>query len=238
MSLFVGTLVGLGYLAAEPYLRRYWPDLLISWTRLMAGRYRDPRVGRDVLVGAATAMVVTMLLVVASIMPTWFGTPMVQPSTIRLESLMGGRYALGLFVDTSFVLIPIVTVLILLLFLLILRRKWIAVAVGFGLMTLTMISPGPANIHNWGDLIGFLMGVVILGVGLMTLIRFGLLAYVAMFFFFFHMEYPITFDTSAWYSGTSILLLLALIAMAAYAFRTATSGLTIESPPDAQSARS
>jgi hypothetical protein len=237
LSLFVGTLMGLGYLAAEPYLRRYWPDLLISWTRLMAGRYRDPRVGRDILVGAATAMMVGMLLLVASIVPTWFGRPMIHPSMIRLESLMGGRYALGQFVEVSFVLIPMITVLILLLFLLIFRRKMIAVIVALGLMVLTMVSPGLANIESWGDLLGFMMGIGILVLGLTTLIRFGLLAYVTMFFFFFHLEYPFTFDTSAWYSSTAILALLAMVAVAVYAFRIATSGRTIEIPHDPQTAK-
>ena len=87
------------------------------------------------------------------------------------------------------------------------------------------------------DALSFLMGVVILGTGLMTLIRFGLLAYVAMFFFFLHMEYPITFDTSAWYSSTSTLLLPALCAIVVYAFRIATSGRTTEISQDAKSAR-
>jgi serine/threonine-protein kinase len=35
------------YLAIEPYARRYWPHAIISWTRLLAGRFRDPLVGRD-----------------------------------------------------------------------------------------------------------------------------------------------------------------------------------------------
>jgi serine/threonine-protein kinase len=238
MSLLIGTLLGLGYLAAEPYLRRYWPDLLISWTRMMAGRFRDPRVGRDVLIGAAAAMVLVLLMIVGTIAPTWFGAPTTRPSTIRPEALMGGRYALGLFVNVSFVLIPIVTVLVLLLFLLILRRKWIAVVVAFGLMVMTMISPGPGDLQNLGDLVSYLMGVLILALGLITLIRFGMLAYVAMFFVFFHMEYPITLDTSAWYSSTSILAVLALIAVVIYAFRVATSGRSTEILQDAQSSQS
>ena len=79
--------------------------------------------------------------------------------------------------------------------------------------------------------------VMILGVGMSTLIRFGLLAYVAMFFFFLRMEYPITFDTSAWYSSTSILVMIALVAVTVYAFRIATSGRAIDLPHDPQTAR-
>jgi serine/threonine-protein kinase len=39
------------YIALEPYVRRRWPATLVSWSRLLAGRFRDPLVGRDVLVG-------------------------------------------------------------------------------------------------------------------------------------------------------------------------------------------
>ena len=35
------------YIAVEPYVRRYWPEILISWNRLLSGRFRDPLVGRD-----------------------------------------------------------------------------------------------------------------------------------------------------------------------------------------------
>ena len=45
-------LVYVFYLALEPYARRLWPHMLVSWVRLMGGRFRDPLVGRDLLIGA------------------------------------------------------------------------------------------------------------------------------------------------------------------------------------------
>src|SRR5271165_6714709 len=60
IALFIEFLVwGLGwscfiwvlYIALEPYVRRRWPATLVSWSRLLAGGFRDPLVGRDVLVG-------------------------------------------------------------------------------------------------------------------------------------------------------------------------------------------
>jgi hypothetical protein len=38
--------------ALEPYLRRRWPERIISWNRLLAGEFRDPLVGRDILIGS------------------------------------------------------------------------------------------------------------------------------------------------------------------------------------------
>ena len=43
--------VWLLYMALEPYARRRWPQMLISWKRLLAGRLQDPLVGRDILIG-------------------------------------------------------------------------------------------------------------------------------------------------------------------------------------------
>jgi serine/threonine-protein kinase len=39
------------YLALEPFVRRYWSDLLISWNRILKGDFRNPIIGRDILVG-------------------------------------------------------------------------------------------------------------------------------------------------------------------------------------------
>ncbi|GMV22628.1 MAG: hypothetical protein AMXMBFR57_25770 [Acidimicrobiia bacterium] len=49
------------YIAAEPYVRRTWPHILITWERLLAGRVRDPLVGRDLLVGCAAGLLMTVL---------------------------------------------------------------------------------------------------------------------------------------------------------------------------------
>ena len=39
------------YIALEPDLRQRWPHRIISWSRLLAGRWHDPLVGRDLLIG-------------------------------------------------------------------------------------------------------------------------------------------------------------------------------------------
>ena len=54
-ALFDAGLLWLTYLGLEPYVRRHSPDSLIGWTRLIAGSWRDPRVGRDVMTVSAPA---------------------------------------------------------------------------------------------------------------------------------------------------------------------------------------
>src|SRR5260370_352279 len=69
LTSFVSGLVGLASLAIEAYARRHWPDSLISWNRLLAGRLRDPLVASHVLAGflGFLAGVQIVLLVYAAV---------------------------------------------------------------------------------------------------------------------------------------------------------------------------
>jgi hypothetical protein len=61
------------YLALEPLMRRFWPHLLVSWSRAIAGRWRDPLVGRDLLGGCAMGMLGTLTVVGRYVLPERFG---------------------------------------------------------------------------------------------------------------------------------------------------------------------
>lgn len=50
-ALIKAVVIWLFYIALEPYVRRRSPHRIISWSRLMAGNWRDPLVGRDILLG-------------------------------------------------------------------------------------------------------------------------------------------------------------------------------------------
>jgi hypothetical protein len=51
----------LTYIALEPFVRRRWPGVLVGWSRLLARKYRDPLVGRDLLVGCLAGVVFILL---------------------------------------------------------------------------------------------------------------------------------------------------------------------------------
>ncbi len=63
--LLIGGFAWLLYVAAEPYVRRRWPRPLVGWARLLGGRFADPVVGRDVLlgilVGASTCVLLALI---------------------------------------------------------------------------------------------------------------------------------------------------------------------------------
>jgi hypothetical protein len=55
-GLLMAAAFGSLYLGVEPIFRRHWPDSLISWSRLQAGKITDPLVCSHVLAGVAAVM--------------------------------------------------------------------------------------------------------------------------------------------------------------------------------------
>src|SRR5262249_51745797 len=96
LSLFAAGLVGILYLAIEPFVRRPWPQSIVYWTRVRAGQLRDPVVGRDILIGVLTGIGWTLLsgLRQAAVPP--------QAGVLRLGSLLGARFAASFILENLF----------------------------------------------------------------------------------------------------------------------------------------
>jgi hypothetical protein len=105
-TLFQAAFVWVLYIALEPFVRRRNPRLLITWTRLVSGEWRDPLVGRDVLVGCAAGLGMVLAsagLRLSAASPLWsvvrhrLGHPESVRSNVRLGfhhsglSLSAGR---------------------------------------------------------------------------------------------------------------------------------------------------
>jgi len=71
-SLFYAAEVWLGYLAVEPYIRRWRPQTIIGWKRLLDGRLFDPIVGRDLLIGAGFGVAMVLLEELRGLPPAVF----------------------------------------------------------------------------------------------------------------------------------------------------------------------
>lgn len=62
------------YVALESETRRRWPHVLVSWTRVLFGQWRDALVGRDVLIGTATGVYAVLVLPYFAILTAgWLG---------------------------------------------------------------------------------------------------------------------------------------------------------------------
>jgi len=53
-----GAVLALVYVALEPLVRARWPHSIVTWSRLLAGRWLDAQVGAHVLIGAAVGAVI------------------------------------------------------------------------------------------------------------------------------------------------------------------------------------
>jgi hypothetical protein len=103
----------------------------------------------------------------------------------------------------------------------VLRKEWLAAAA----FVLIMAVPfeGGERIAG-GTLIAAAFGLVRAAAFILVFLRFGFLALVIGNFFGHFLEFTLTTDSSAWYAGTSLFLLLVLAALAVYGFRIALAG--------------
>jgi hypothetical protein len=128
VTLFLAVLVRLAYIAIEPYARRYWPDSLISWNRLLSGRLRDSLTASHILAGFLLASSGIAVITIASTMMS--APPVVEPGwnslngTASFAAALVGSGAGTLTGTTAFLLLVI-------LLRLLLRRVWIAASVAF-----------------------------------------------------------------------------------------------------------
>ncbi|MBP6001901.1 MAG: protein kinase [Pyrinomonadaceae bacterium] len=205
------------YLAFEPYLRKIAPERVISWNRLLAGDWRDPLVGRDVLIGVAgTSFIAFMNLLLKNLIPRWQGKP---PNLNLIDPLKLSNIFPAIFSDSisQALIVALGLSFFILFFGLILRRKWLgAVAVWLILIAVTL-SPSFAPLE---------IVSVILANTLLVFIatRFGVVAVMALWFFNILDDIPFTTDISAWYSGNFILFVIVLLATSFYGFYTSTAG--------------
>jgi serine/threonine-protein kinase len=229
-SLFWSFFAGLMYLAFEPYLRKHAPERVISWNRLLAGDWRDPLVGRDVLIGAAAALIFLVLGSLRYFIPVWFGEPPLIPHIISSPggaALFGIRGFPILFlsqVGASLVQAFMVSFLIL-FFSLLLRRKWLGNAAVWLMLFAFAVS---GDIADGRPLSGMFWSVVMPTFMVLTAARFGVLAMMSgLVFYHLIVFYPITTELSAWYAGDFILCAVSLAALAIYGFYTSLAGQKI-----------
>jgi len=221
-ALLVAGFLWLLYIALEPFVRRRWPGALVSWSRLFAGDFRDPLVGRDLLVGCVIGIALCLLEGVSNNLASWIGVPE-APFTVggsEFQSLLGTRAVMD-----QILLLPVVslfwglaTLFLLFLFRVLLRREWLAAGTFIVVLTafLGLGSDSPVTWVFYALKCGFVC---------FLLVRFGLLANTAHYAtYFFLWFFPITPQLSAWYSGIGLAAVVLVLAFAAYAFHTSLGG--------------
>lgn len=219
----------LAYVALEPYVRRLWPRMLVSWARLVSGRARDPLVGRDILVGAVAGAVMSACLMAASALIMSLGLARL-PTRLNsglLTSLTGiGGTGFNLSYAGSVSILNVLGTLVLLFLLrLVFRRTSTVAIIGGVLLGLSSALPAGPTDGWWLAVTGTVIGVA---TSLFVLLRFGLLpAFVAAFVAQVTSSTVATLDFSAWYANRALLPAAVFMALLAWGASAALAGRTV-----------
>jgi hypothetical protein len=224
-GLMFAAMVWVSYIALEPHIRRLWPHAIISWSRLIAGHLRDPRVGRDVLIGAAFGISIPLLDQLSYLIAKAFGYPSIPalagPGSVNIA--MTFRNFLGSLSAEATNAVSGAMYIFLLFFILklILRKGWLAGVVFIAALTLSNVKSNSYSFSYFILLVSLALNVCLI----FLLQRFGLVAVMAAIFFLNVVEaFPITMDSSRWFWYISSGTMLFLAGLAAYAFRVALAG--------------
>ncbi|HET7151169.1 MAG TPA: serine/threonine-protein kinase [Candidatus Acidoferrum sp.] len=211
------------YLALEPYVRRREPQTLISWARLMKGKFGDPLVGRDLLVGTMYGVALVLFEVSDNFIYPLLGKLPPIPNVGQTESLMGVRMAIGILLgNIAFWVLNALGIFFLIFLLrLVLRKDWlVAIAV------VTVFSVG--NLGGEYPMLDFVFSVLIWFSILLVLKRFGLLVLVTgLVVQNVLILFPVTAHLSRWYAAPAMTGLGFFAALAFYGFHTARAGQPI-----------
>ena len=218
-ALSQGTMFGgiawLLYMALEPYARRIAPRWVVSWTRLLEGRFKDPMVGRDLLTGlAAAAGVNGLFAVIDRLQLTIAEGTIAWAYPHGFAPLRGVLATLANLVHPVTLLVPFGIMSVLVLSRAVIKRPWPAIAAA------TVVIAGFDIAVNGFNLGGLALVLLVVGVGA----RFGLLALVAVAAFIVNFGMvPVNADPAVWWTSASWVGWGALAALALYGYRIATA---------------
>ncbi|HEY1305242.1 MAG TPA: serine/threonine-protein kinase [Vicinamibacterales bacterium] len=210
------------YVALEPYVRRFWPDSLLGWSRLLAGHIKDPRVGRDVLIGALFGAALGLVEMTKFAIIPGLGYPAPRPAfATRLEVLSGLGPLVNVWMEqtSNAVVSALLTVLVVVVLRLALKRNWLALPISVVLLSTSLNYIGGMGL--WGLLFPIVGGL------LMTLVtvRFGLLSLiVARLVWNVIYTVPMMPDMNHWSATAGNWTIALLVALTLWAFYASRAG--------------
>jgi predicted Ser/Thr protein kinase len=226
IAVFWSFVAWLLYVAVEPYLRRIWPRTMVSWIRLLEGRFRDPLVGRDLLIGCAIGVALSIAVQLYQVAPGWLGFTPPRPDFLNgpaneLDALRGLRYSIAgvLTVHCKQTFYALLYVCVLVILKLLLRRTWLALTV---FVTLGGVLTYRATGHLLSDL---LVAASLVAVCAAAFFRFGLVTMVAsLTVAYLPGAVTMTPDVSSWHAHGTVLVILLVLGLAFHGFHVSLVG--------------
>jgi serine/threonine-protein kinase len=207
-GLYTGGVLVVLYMALEPFVRRRWPQSLISWTRLLNGAVKDPLVGGHMLIGVALGVGFRLLFAFRGFVLD--DSPLPALSVRRVLGQAGRQLATASF--------GIALGLLFLLFLarVIVRKEWLA-AVIVVLFSVVAVAPAQGGPSLWFAVV---FVAIQMGAAVVILLRFGALPMVLAIFVSDVLDgAPLTSDVSSWYAGSMFTALAIVLAITLWSFR-------------------
>ena len=217
-SLFMAAALWLLYMALEPYVRRHWPQTIISWTRLMSGRFRDPLVGRDLVFGTLMGLSWILVFEIGSLIRMRAGAPPLFPSS---QYLMGMRLAAGIWLATlvTSILGTLLFFFSLVLLRVLVRNAWAAALLFIALFTIPKVLGSNHLVVDtlvWGTIYA-IAAVGMVRFGLIVLGLSSLMANVLL-------NQPYSLDFSNWYAAQCFFIVAIFVAIGAWGVCTSLAG--------------
>jgi hypothetical protein len=219
-ALLFAALVMVLYLALEPYVRRRDPHTLVAWSRLLRGEWKDPLVGRDLLIGAAYGVLLAVVEQADNFLLPLFGKNPPTPGGLQASSLLGVRYAVASLLLYVLIYVAYSLVIFFLLFALrlVVKRDWLAAILVAFLGAAT--NPGGEN----PLMIYMLVGIIWLSI-LLILRRFGMFALVVgLVVQNVLVVFPTTSHFSRWYASAGLTGIVVILALTIYGFKVGLGG--------------
>lgn len=193
-ALMNAAVFGLMYLAIEPHIRRIWPQLLITWSRLLTGAVRDPRLGRDLLVGTAAGVLMTLVTLAHYLLPDVFGWRPFRPAAYNWAAMIGTGDRLAILAQSASDALRMSVMggggLVLLRRLV--PKPWVTYAIATLVFAFLAAQGQIETGRLWLDIA---IGALLVGMVLGPMVRLGLVAgAVGFFVHFMTLRVPGTFD--------------------------------------------
>ena len=211
-ALLLSGLTFIMYLALEPAVRRYWPQAIISWSRLLTGRVRDALVGRDVLFGVTLGVLWIVVFKTNQFILWQMGG---APDLYNSDFLLDTRRALGAWLS-QFPNVIFGTLQFFGIFLgakALFKKDWLATLMVVAFFVGVRL---PGSTH---PVINGVTLVVVYLILALIVYRFGLVALACgMYTVDLVQAVSFTGDISAWYFPMTIFCLLSVVGLAAWGF--------------------
>ncbi|HTR03264.1 MAG TPA: hypothetical protein VMN82_08725, partial [Thermoanaerobaculia bacterium] len=210
------------YVALEPYARRRWPEMLISWQRALSGRWRDPLVGRDALIGTVVGTVSGLIVGPARVLlPPKFGIAGLLPQVFGENAPVNAGAAVAWRLCTA--VTSVFWILGIVFFLVLVRRfvrlEWLA-----GLIV-TLIFASSLVEKSGSRILVLALAVISVAVVVFTTVRFGVLAAILAEMCARLVTFNlVSGDPSNWAFYAAMIVVVVIAALAGWGARTALAG--------------